>query len=785
MAGQIATSWTAEVAKLEPQFDAGAKRRARVVAAMGSIFASAALAAGVLLLLGGCMTTPTLMAAVAAAAFACIVASAFDAGEKTGRLLGRVVAAVAVVALVALLAVPDCRVGLFSLVNGVLSRIDDAFDAYFALIAAGGTVASSVLFGVLLGLLVGLGCWAAVRQDAVAVGLLVLVIFVAGCLRVGTGAGLLGAALCLFGWCLHCRGAQLRRAVNGPVPFLVDLVAIAVMVAVAAGLCLWAFTPQAALSSLHQSVLDTVDSARYGTDTLPEGDLSQASAMNQDDGITRLTLSLSGAPNDDLLLQGFVGATYENGAWSALTHTAYEGSWTGMQSWLQTQGFQAATQRAAYDDQAALAGGEGTTQYSADVSVQNANRRYLYVPYSLRSVSGASFNQDLDGAAVSQGLFGASSYSYTADSIAATGVITDTSWLSSHDGSFVQAEAVYDAFVEENYLAISDEDKEVLTAALFDEATWNSAIDASEQTIISRVRTMLSTLASYTDSPDTAPAGRNFCDWFLNVARKGNSCAFATVATLAFRSQGIPARYVEGYRADAQTLASAAQSGSDVTLTSADAHAWTEIYLKGQGWTPVEVTPGFFTNTIYADQVIDVNEAQSSGSGEEQPQVGSVGGDVPEADRGDQAQEGLSVLAMIGVVLAALFIAVLVAALVGILQRQLRIRRRQRYYTDVSQSVAVPALYRYLSRLMTTSGIGFDATKPLECCDELAKAYPSIDVREYRRVISLHQRFAFGGYELRPNEMRTIRRFNNRVHGVLPAPTTLRARFRRYFVEAL
>ena len=784
MAGQTTTPWTAEVARLAPRCDARAERRGRATAAAGRALASLAMAAGALLLLGGCMTAQTLAASLVAAAVACVAASALGAGTRTGSLAGRAAAVAAVAALVAVLAVPDCRVGLFSLANGVISRIDDAYGAYLPLIAAGGTVASSALFGVLLGLLAGLGCWALTRLGA-PFSLLALLVFAAGCLRVGAGAGLPGAALCLFGWLLHCRGAQQRRAVSGPAGLLADVLAAAAGVALATGLCFAAFTPQAALDDLHRSVLDAVETARYGDDTLPEGDLSDAAAMNREDGVTRLTLRLNGAPGDDLLLQGFVGAAYENGSWSALSHTAYEGSWAGMESWLQAQGFSSATQRAAYDDEAARAGGEDAAQYTADVSARNASRKYLYVPYTLRSVSGASFDRDLDGSALAQGLFGAASYSYTADSISASGAMADASWLSASDGSFSQAESVYDAFVEEMYLGVSDEDREVLSAALFDDATWDSAAGASDQAVLSRIRTMLSTLASYTDSPDTAPADRNFCDWFLNEARAGNSCAFATAATLAFRIQGIPARYVEGYRADAQTLATAAQYGGDVNLTSADAHAWTEIYLKGQGWTPVEVTPGFFTDAIVADQVIDVNEAQSSGNGDEQPQVGSVGGDVPKSDRAPEDQEGASPLATVGVVLAGLFIAVLVAALVGILQRQLRIRRRQRYYADVSQGVAVPALYRYLSRLMAASGIGFDATKPLECCDELARAYPGIDVREYRRVIGLHQRFAFGGYELRPNEMRTIRRFNERVHRELPAPAGLRDRFLRYFVEAL
>ena len=34
-----------------------------------------------------------------------------------------------------------------------------------------------------------------------------------------------------------------------------------------------------------------------------------------------------------------------------------------------------------------------------------------------------------------------------------------------------------------------------------------------------------------------------------------------------------------------------------ILLTSQDAHAWTEIYMDGMGWIPVDFTPGFYYNT--------------------------------------------------------------------------------------------------------------------------------------------------------------------------------------------
>ena len=91
---------------------------------------------------------------------------------------------------------------------------------------------------------------------------------------------------------------------------------------------------------------------------------------------------------------------------------------------------------------------------------------------------------------------------------------------------------------------------------------------------------------NYTYSLDVAdpPDNTDFAAWFLLGEKKGYCTYFATAMTLLCRMQGIPARYVTGYLA-------VPQDGL-ATVTSADAHAWTEIYLNGFGWLTIDATPG-------------------------------------------------------------------------------------------------------------------------------------------------------------------------------------------------
>lgn len=77
----------------------------------------------------------------------------------------------------------------------------------------------------------------------------------------------------------------------------------------------------------------------------------------------------------------------------------------------------------------------------------------------------------------------------------------------------------------------------------------------------------------------------DFALWFLADSERGYCVHFATAATVLLRAAGIPARYVEGYLVE---------TTADVTRRAfmGNAHAWTEFYLPGLGWTVLETTPG-------------------------------------------------------------------------------------------------------------------------------------------------------------------------------------------------
>lgn len=87
------------------------------------------------------------------------------------------------------------------------------------------------------------------------------------------------------------------------------------------------------------------------------------------------------------------------------------------------------------------------------------------------------------------------------------------------------------------------------------------------------------------DLPETVRTQEDFVDYLLFEKQEGYCSYFATAFVILARSQGIPARYVQGY--------STLTSGRDYEVLSDRAHAWPEAYLDGVGWVIFEPTPGF------------------------------------------------------------------------------------------------------------------------------------------------------------------------------------------------
>ena len=87
---------------------------------------------------------------------------------------------------------------------------------------------------------------------------------------------------------------------------------------------------------------------------------------------------------------------------------------------------------------------------------------------------------------------------------------------------------------------------------------------------------------AYTLNPPTLPAV-NGLDSFVFGTHRGFCEHYASAYAFMMRAAGVPARIVTGYQG-------AEANGAYLIVRQANAHAWTEVWLAGQGWVRVDPT---------------------------------------------------------------------------------------------------------------------------------------------------------------------------------------------------
>ena len=87
----------------------------------------------------------------------------------------------------------------------------------------------------------------------------------------------------------------------------------------------------------------------------------------------------------------------------------------------------------------------------------------------------------------------------------------------------------------------------------------------------------------YTREPP--PLGADPMDAFLFETRRGFCEHYAAAFTTLMRAAGLPARVVTGYQGGEVNPV-----GDYLVVRQSDAHAWSEVWLEGEGWTRVDPT---------------------------------------------------------------------------------------------------------------------------------------------------------------------------------------------------
>ena len=243
------------------------------------------------------------------------------------------------------------------------------------------------------------------------------------------------------------------------------------------------------------------------------------------------------------------------------------------------------------------------------------------------------------------------------------------------------------------------------------------------------IRAYLNTNYQYNASAPQPPEGADPIRYFLTESKQGYSVQFASAAVVMFRMFGLPARYVVGYAAP-QSLFTQQEDGSwHAILQDDNAHAWAEVYISGQGWTPMEMTPGVLVSAQQADLRTDpLPETQGQDT-------------APAAGESSANEPATTIVPRSRLVLAALLGGCLLAAAVLLVLA----RRHAMGYGRGSCNARVLAVFGSIYRLLVRRGLPPDTPSDApEFAAFLQSCVPTLEPQDAEALLALAQAAQFG-----------------------------------------
>lgn len=534
------------------------------------------------------------------------------------------------------------------------------------------------------------------------------------------------------------------------------------------------FLQTGTMQALSQNAKDTLHHWRYEKveGLLPEGGLSEPVTKTES---TDTLLSVTADTAQTLYLRGFVGDTYENKVWSALdAQTAAEEK--DLFYWLHQSGFYPQSQLATA---ARLMG----NYQSGSVSVQNLAgcSLYRYEPCTvLPERAGLTKNKIQPSTLEANGLRGERGYSYETVSDAQTILpeLLDFLQNDTSDGvkSYLQMESAYREFVYSYALTVPAEFRAQLGAVL--DRCCESYGPANSLTKEQAQTAALAFLESCFDgSGDIALPLADTAD--------GTTYQYATVAALALRYYGIPARYVEGY-----TIKTSENEPTSVDASAAG--AWVEVYQDGIGWLPLSLTPG-----------LEDLSAEQTESGIKPVGAGKEGtGDGPRVTEGQELEQddaepdnsedntpdggqrtGLLHKPAFWIILIAALLLLLLAAI--IIRHAVILKKRNEAFTQEDQSAAAACLFTDCALLLAAMGLKRGTGSMLELCEDMKERFGEESASRLRDMTMLNARALFSTKALTNEERTSMEQFHASVLDLLKTHTNWPKKLRLKWLDCL
>ena len=494
------------------------------------------------------------------------------------------------------------------------------------LLPLAGVGADAALFVAISAALLGTLCAYAVRWSPTVCGLLLTVLSAALLALLRPDAAQVWMAVCPLCAALLLAGGAADRKESVPMLLNYGVLLAAAGVLAAALLAVPGLRSGTLFSEWGTASRTALHRLRYesGQAVLPEGEFSNYSAAPEQTSCLTVTMEQPTA----LYLRGFTGDTFTGTAWQALDAQTLAEQ-TDLLYWLHKEGFYPQTQLAA------ASRGLQRQERTQTVLVENtgACSAYVYAPYALSAIpqESALRPDSLESAAVpASGLRGARQYRLTvplAPEQTAAELLDALSAQPETADAYLSQEGSYRAFVQAQELQLPAQSHAQLSQLLDELCREYGASDSltTEQAQLCAVR-FLEQLDALREADTPLP---------LDELVKNTTYQTATLAVLALRYYGIPARYAEGFVLTQETAARA-QAGAAIPLRAADAQAWAEVYQDGVGWMPLALTPGYGELT----DVLSPRQSETAGqTGDRPADNGSIAQAETVEDESDETED--------------------------------------------------------------------------------------------------------------------------------------------------
>ena len=529
------------------------------------------------------------------------------------------------------------------------------------------------------------------------------------------------------------------------------------------------YSKSAVTKVLQKNAKDLIQQVRYEKkkiNSLPKGDFTKTGSRETTKDIA-LTVTMSNP--ESYYLKGFVGSSCMADGWKRLTEKEYFDN-HDLFYWLHQDLFYGNAQLDLVNHQLDQAGSEQKTN---TIKIENklADSEYLYTPYEVKEGTGddTALSQNADETWRSGKIFGARSYSYQAESnlVKQFPELAAQMFLKTEQeeaASYTIEESYYNAFVYEHYTELSRMQEALLEKELgYAGDQKDGHIDY--YSAIRKVETYLESEITYDENCGSIPENRNFLNYFLTESRKGYDVHYATAATLMFRYYGIPARYVEGYLITPEDIQDA-KPDETIDISAENGHAWTEIYIDGLGWVPIEVTPKY--REIMEQP--DLTRGLEAGTTQARQTPQKENQSMPEEEKTlpqllrETMIDLLKVLLLLMVAFD-LFVLLFVIVVTG--RRVVAIWRRKRQFRDRDHRTAVKRMMGYTSELLLYSHPELAGKSESEIERKLEEI-GSADLKEqYRKAYGIGLKATFSQHEVSEEERGSVMQYMEQLKKLL------------------